>query len=195
MAVATFINLIHYTVAGPQLTAADHWDGYIAVVPAAISGGMFQGYCLDWGGFNNLAVLDSFNNLGYSGYSTNWGGEIAPGPTTNAFANSPYAGYTTNWGQYTDPINASVFDVDMDSIIDHPKDQIIYYKLKGWNASTQQYESWVISHNVTGRVSLDGNTYDPIPGRSAPNVERDIFKTPPSGNTLSNIIIVARWFE
>lgn len=177
-------------------TPGDRWDGY--ALPSANTSmvtdlNSFQGYCLNWNGFNHIPV-NSNNNLQYSGYTTNFAGFAVDG-TLNSAVNSPYVGYTTNWGQYGQPVTKSINDVDKDSVIDHPKDETIYYKLKGWNANTQQYESWIISHNITGRPSLDGQLFDPIPGREPPNVERDVFKTPPSGNTLSNIIIVARWIE
>lgn len=194
MAVVQLINLGIQISDSDHFTAADRWDGYVCPIARDFPEGPFQGYMLDWGGLVHLGVLESYENTGYSGYSTNFGSHNING-SIGSFENTGYAGYTTNWGKYEAPVEESAYDVDMDSIVDHPKDQTIFYKLKGWNANTQQYESWVISQNITGRPSLDGGLFDPIPGRSPPNVERDVFKTPPSGNTLSNIIIVARWIE
>lgn len=194
MAVVQLITLGIMITDSPHFTASDRWDGYVAPITRDFPEGPFQGYMLDWGGFNNLAVLNSFANQQYAGYTTNFNASFTSG-SLDAAVNSLYAGYTTNWGQYTEPVNKSIDDVDMNSIIDHPKDQTTFYKLKGWNNITQQYESWVVSQNITARPSLDGGLFDPIPGHEPPNVERDVFKTPPSGNTLSNIIIVAKWFE
>lgn len=195
MAIARTISLDLQITADSNFTASGRWDGYSCVIARDFPEGPFQGYMLDWGVFENQDTINTFQNQQYSGYTTNWGIHQTSG-TVGAFENEKYAGYTTNWGQYDDqPIEASFKDVDMNTIVDYPKDQIIYYKLKGWNNQTQQYESWIISHNVTGRPALDGGLFDPDPGREPPNVERDVFKTPPSGNTLSNIIIVARWIE
>lgn len=154
----------------------------------------FQGYSLNWGGFDNQTVNNPFFNQPYSGYTTNFNAQDTSG-TIDAVTNKNYAGYTTNWGQYSEPINASIEDVDKNSIVDYPKEQIVYYKLKGWNPITEEFEAWVVSHNITARPALDGGIFDPEPGREPPNVERDVWKTPPSGNALVNIVIVARWFQ
>src|SRR5574338_358501 len=177
------------------VTASDRWDGYSCQIARDFPEGPFQGYQLNWGGFDSQDTINPFLNQPYSGYTTNFGSADTNG-TIGAFQNQHYVGYTTNWGQFEDQrIEASIKDIDMNTIIDYPKDQTIYYKLKGYNEITQEYESWIISHNITGRPALDGGLFDPDPGREPPNVERDVFKTPPSGNTLSNIIIVARWIE
>lgn len=179
----------------PHFTPTDRWDGYVEVVGSDFPQGKFQGYQLNWGTFDNQDSHNPFQNQPYLGYSTNWNSQNLDG-TVGAFSNQKYTGYTTNWGQYSDqPIETSIKDVDMNTIVDYPKEQKVYYKLKGYNPLTQTFESWVVSHNITGRPPLDGGLFDPDPGREPPNVERDVFKTPPSGNTLTGIIITARWIE
>lgn len=195
MAITQIISLGLNITGDFHFSASDRWDGYSCVIATDFPEGPFQGYQLNWGVFDSQDTINPFQNQPYSGYTTNWGSAQTDG-TLGAFENQTYAGYTTNWGQFDgQPVDTSINDIDMNTIIDHPKDQTIYYKLKGYNSITQQYESWIISHNITGRPALDGGLFDPDPGREPPNVERDVFKTPPSGNTLSNIIIVARWIE
>lgn len=178
----------------PHFTAADRWDGYAEALGKDFPDGKFQGYSLNWGSYDSPAY-DPFQNKQYSGYTTNWNSQNIDG-TIGAFANQLYAGYTTNWGQYSDqPITTSSENLDPNTIKDFPKDQTTYYKLKGYNPLTETYEVWVVSHDITGRPPLDGGLFNPNPGESPPNVERDVFKTPPSGNTLTGIIIVARWME
>lgn len=196
MAIVQLISLgaAHITEAS-NFEAADRWDGYVCPTPRDFPEGPFQGYQLNWGGFDSQETINPFFNQSYSGYSTNWGVYNNQG-TIDAFENQKYVGYSTNWGSFDDqPIEASITDVDNNTIIDFPKEEKVYYKLKGYNPLTQQYEAWVVSHNVTGRPALDGGLFDPDPGREPPNVERDVFKTPPSGNSLVNIVIVGRWFE
>lgn len=194
MAVVQLINLIAQISDSSHYTACDRWDGYVCPTPRDFPEGPFQGYMLDWGGFYNTNTLGSFNNMGYPGYTTNFGG-ISLEQAIGSFTNQQYAGYTTNWGKYEEPIDSSLYDSALDTIIRHPKDQYVYYKLRGWNPLTSNYETWIVKHDITGQASLDGGVYDPDPGTQPPNIERDVFKTPPSGNTLENIIIAARWFE
>lgn len=164
------------------------WTGSVTQTTVAFSTDTtFQGYCLNWDGYQELPGTPFFNAL-YAGYNTNWGTINITG-INNSFANSPYAGYNTNWGGYAEPIQRIINDIDTNSVIDHPKDQTIYYKLKGYNPLTSTFESWVISENITGRPEL----FDP--NRNPPNVVLDLFKTPPSANNLVNVVIVARWIQ
>lgn len=180
---------------GKYISPTGQWAGTaISSNTSEIETGKFLGYCLNWNGFNNQQVLNSISPEAYAGYSTNFDGINING-AIDSFQNEQYTGYTTNWGKYVEPVEESVYDVDKDTTIDHPKDQTIYYKLRGWNPLTSTYESWVISQNITARPALDGGLFDPDPGRQPPNIERDVFKTPPSGNTLTGIIIVSRWIE
>lgn len=179
---------------GYYIAPADRWDSHVATSNIEIFSYPFQGYCLNWNGFDNQNILSPFFNQPYSGYTSNFGG-ITLEQAIGSFSNQQYAGYTTNWGQYEEPIDSSLYDSALDTIIRHPKDQYVYYKLKGWNPLTSNYETWIVKHDITGQASLDGGVYDPDPGTQPPNTERDVFKTPPSDNALENIIIVARWFE
>lgn len=196
MAIAQTLTNGQHLVETPSFTPADRWDGYSEEsIGKDFPDGKFQGYQLNWGTFDNQESFNPFQNQQYSGYLSNWGGQNLNG-TFNAFSNEQYVGYSTNWGKYDDqPIDTSIKDIDMNTIVDFPKEKKTYYKLRGYNPLTQQFEAWVVSHNITGRPPLDGGLFDPDPGREPPNVERDVFKTPPSGNTLTDIIIVGRWIE
>jgi len=191
MAIAQTSNILLSFSDGFSLpSTGDHWDGYAGTTPIQFTDGVFQGYMLDWGSYDNQNVNSPFFNQPYAGYNSNWGG-VTSDNMVDSFKNELYTGYNTNWGKYEQPIEESLFDIDINSVIDHPKDQTIYYKLKGWNPLTSSWEAWVISENITGRPEL----FDPVPGRHPANVERDVFKTPPSGNNLVNIVIVSRWIE
>lgn len=181
---------------GGDFSASGGWDGYSTPFPIPLADSVFQGYFENWGGYDNQPSNSPFINQPYSGYNTNWG-SVNEDTVIGAFVNNIYAGYNTNWGQIVESTDVppSLVDVDLDSVVDHPKDQTVYYKLKGWNSTTLSYEVWVISHNITARLPLDGSLFDPDPGRSPPEIERDIFKTNPSGNPLIDIVITARWLE
>ena len=169
----------------------DRWGGAPqATTPTSLDGqSPFQGYMLNWGSHLDQDVLNMYDDMGYSGYTTNFGSHQTNG-SINAFENGVYAGYSTNWGRESlIEGERSVNNVDKNSIILHPKDQIIYFKLKGWNPNTQTYETWVITEDITGRPEL----FDP--GRHPPNFDDGIYYTPPSNNQLENITIVARWFQ
>jgi len=194
MAIAEIINFNNNVGSGIRLGPADHWDGYSENIAGNIFGGIFQGLNLNWGGFGQSATLLPFDNQPYVGYNTNWGSFITGG-VTDAFVAQPYVGYNTNWGSVKEIDNKSLNDTDINATIDHPKNQKIYYKLRGFNSLTNDYEVWVISQNITGRPALDGGLFDPTPGREPPNYERDVFKTPPSGNSLIDIMIIARWIQ
>ena len=190
MTIATPVNFYDNMFFGNYTGDNAHWDGYSETYSTNILGGLFQGGFLNWGGFDAPYGQIPFANQPYMGYNTNWGG-FSTSYDQVPLINQPYMGYNTNWGTLSEIDNNSINDIDINSVIDHPKDQTIYYKLKGWNPLTSAYEVWVISENITGRPEL----FDPTPGRSPPNVERDIFKTPPSGNSLTGIVIVARWAQ
>ena len=188
MALVQIITSNTNLIDSPNFAPADRWDGYVCETNNNFIAGFFQGYCLNWDGFNTLGVLNNFSNMPYSGYTTNFAGMDLP-PALNTFINSSYSGYTTNFGGEESFANRSLDNVDNDTVIDHPKDQTIFFKLKGFNPSTQSYETWVVSEEITSRPE----TFDP--GRNPPNYMDDVYKTPPSNNNLVNIIIVARWIE
>lgn len=115
----------------------------------------------------------TYQNLfqGYTGNAISFGGklaeiiEIEPGSNTN----------TTQ--------------MDNMPILTWPKDQKIYYKLVGYNTATQTFETWIISENIVPRTE----TFDPT--ENFPNIDYNVFFTPPSGNSLVNIKIVGRWIQ
>jgi hypothetical protein len=191
MTIANPVNFYDNFVFGSYTgdNGAGHWDGYSETYSTNIFGGILQGGFLNWGGFDMLTTAGGTSEIPYSGYASNWGGLSMQSLGSNT--ETPYMGYSANWGKASISTNLALDVVDINSVIDHPKDQTIYYKLKGWNPLTSTYEVWVISENITGRPEL----FDPVPGRTPPNTERDIYKTPPSGNSLTNIVIVARWIQ
>ncbi len=172
-------------------SGADHWDGQTCILPLQFTDGAYQGGFLSFGGFNEQSAVNLFSNLPYSGYTSNFGGINIENNIVNASSNLSYIGYTTNYGATAQSTDNVLTDTDLNSIINHPKDQFLYYKLKGYNNLTSSYESWVVKENITGRPELFDNGNDINP----PNIERDIYFSSPSGNTLSNIVIVARWIE
>jgi hypothetical protein len=196
MAVVQLLSLGLNITNDPNFTCSGAWDGYACSIARDFPEGPFQGYQLNWGTFDSQGANSPFFNQSYSGYNTNWASLNQDG-ALGAYVNDKYIGYNTNWGEVKESTDVppSLTDNDLNSVVDHPKTQTIFYKLRGWNPLTLAYEDWVISENITARTKLDGALFDPVPGRSPPNVERDVFKTPPSGNSLINIIITARWIE
>lgn len=188
MALASSISISPLASSNPYYTPSGDWAANVFIASNTSSDGYFQGYCLNWGGFDSQNAHIPVVNVGYAGYTSNWGGKETPA-MLNTFSNQPYVGYTSNISGGETLEGPSITNNDLDSVIDYPKLQTIYYKLRGWNSTTSSFESWVISENITGRPEL----FDPE--REPPNVERDLFKTPPSGNSLVDIIIVSRWIE
>src|SRR5260221_12565211 len=103
--------------------------------------GYYTGNYQNWSGTILNTTVNAFNGPAYAGYTTNWLATPEVG-AINAFTNGAYAGYTTNFGGsvVSTPL---VKVVDIDSVIDYPKDQFIYYKLKGYNPNTLSYEIWI----------------------------------------------------
>lgn len=105
--------------------------------------------------------------VSYSGYAISYLGNVANPPTLDQESGL----------------------VDNQPVLPWPKDQKIYYKLRGFNTNTSTYETWVISEEIVPRTE----TFNP--SDSFPNIDYNVFFSPPSGNTLSNIRIMARWIE
>jgi len=149
------------------------------------------------------------STLPYSGPINNYAG-------TNIVASQgdihiPYQGYDTTYGainvqnvigsagdqSYGGPNSIGVApitviqNIQLDNLIvyPYPKDQQIYYKLRGFNSNTSLYETWIIVEEIVPRPEI----FDPT--RSVPNIDLNVFFSPPSGNTLSNIRIVGRWIQ
>lgn len=141
--------------------------------------------------FGGTSVVDeSFQpQLPYTGpYNVSFGGVVVSN-NQNAIAPTIVTGYALGYGALATIVTSSNSLSDMDSVAPHPKNQTIFFKMSGWNPQTQQLENWVISEEVVVRPEL----FDPT--RSPPNVDFGIFTTPPSGHALTNIKIVARWFQ
>lgn len=169
---------------------AGNWGCFTETIsPLEFIDGYYIGNNQNWGGFINIQTVDSFTGPAYSGYTTNWNGtpELE---ALNSFINQAYAGYTTNFGGNIVSTVPDMVVVDIDSVIDYPKDQFIYYKLKGYNPNTMTYETWVEKENITARPEL----FDP--GANPPTYDKGVVNlTPPSGAALVNITIVARWIQ
>ncbi len=173
----------------PNFTPSGEWGNQSIPMNLHFTDGYYQGYNTTWGGFDQQSPIDFSVNEQYSGYTTNFQAIQNLQVAQASFINATYSGYSTNFGFNNENEVRSVSNVAKNTIIDHPKDQTIYYKLKGYNPNTQSYESWIISENITGQPEL----FDP--GRNPPNFESDVYFTPPSLNNLVNIIIVARWIQ
>lgn len=108
----------------------------------------------------------------------------------NATQGQSYKGYATAFdGSETTYAGTNPRVIDNQPTIPWTKDQQIYYKLRGFNANTSTYETWVIVEDIVPRTE----TFNP--SGSFPNIDYNVFFSPPSGNTLSNIRIVARWIQ
>lgn len=143
---------------------------YSTIVNPEIQGSLFQPY----GGIGNSQssqvpsnIINSTTNIfqGYSGYAINFQNTVITVPTPNP--------------SLTDNL----------PVLTWPKDQQIYYKLVGFNPNTQTNETWVIAEEIVPRPE----TFDPT--GNFPNVDYNVFFTPPSGNQLVNIRIVGRWIQ
>ncbi len=149
---------------GYYYTSIGNWNTQIKTLELSFQDGKYQGDFLNWGGFGMGAV--------------------------GSFTDSAYQGYSTNWDIIDNLIGGlSAATVDVNSLKDLPKDQTIYYKLRGYNPNTDDFEVWVISENITTRPE----TFNP--GNHPSNRENSLYYTPPSGNQLNDIVIVARWLH
>jgi hypothetical protein len=165
-----------------------HWDGYNnSPIPQAFSQGIALGLGNTWGGLALTTTVNSITNFPYIGYTTNFAASNEP--VVEKFINGSYVGYTTNFGGSAYNNTSEFTNTDIDSVIDYPKAQFVYFKLKGFNPNTQTYENWIIKEDITSRPEL----FDP--GRNPPTRDLGVFTTPPSGHALVNIVIVARWIQ
>jgi hypothetical protein len=141
---------------------------------------------LDVGTFQGSA----FQN--YAGTANNQAGVVVENTTSTQGLFQSYSGYAVSYlGNVADPptINQLSGLIDNQPVLPWPKDRKIYYKLRGFNNNTSSYETWVISEEIVPRTE----TFNP--SGSFPNIDYNVYFTPPSGNTLSNIRIMARWIE
>ncbi len=102
----------------------------------------------------------------------------------------PYSGYMVSFsGQPSASSPETSALMDNQPVYPWSKNQQIYYKLVGFNTSTQSFETWVIAEEIVPRPE----TFDPT--GNFPNVDYNVYFTPPSGNKLVNIKIVGRWIQ
>lgn len=134
---------------------------------------------------NNIMSIDGY---GYSGSSINFGG-ITLENNANVFDASKYSGSQTNYGELSLEDGYEFKDVDYDATSIYPKDKTIYYKLRGYNPNTQTHETWVTKKDIVKRPELYSPELNP------PNYLHGIYYTPPSGNSLVDIVIISRWIE
>lgn len=140
------------------------------------SGNGFQTY---GGTANNQAGVETLNAIESSVLFQSYGGYAAA-----------YAGVVADQILPSDPnVNTVTSLMDNLPVLTWPKDQQIYYKLVGYNTTTQTFETWVIAENIVPRTE----TFDPT--ENFPNIDYNVFFTPPSGNQLVNIKIVGRWIQ
>lgn len=123
-----------------------------------------DGFSSNYGALLTLTGSSPFDSFTDTGFSGNFGGAVQSMGVLDITDYNPVKGST-------------------------PKNQVIYYKLKGFNASNSTYESWIITEDITVRPEL----YEP--GDHPPNFDNGIYFTPPSGNNLTNVAIVAKWIQ
>ncbi len=131
---------------------------------------------------------DLFNT--YVGLANNFQNVVAENTLDGASGQS-YGGYAAAFGG-AEPNNVTDRQsllIDNEPTLPWNKDQQIYYKLRGFNNNTSTYETWIIAEEIVPRTE----TFDPT--GNFPNIDYNVYFTPPSGNTLSNIRIVARWIQ
>lgn len=148
-----------------------------------------------YGGLSgNYAGLDMDNSQGsldnfYTGIANNYDADPVNESSISVSKDQEYFGISTNFNTETNIDNMESQQMDNQPILLHPKDQLIYYKLYGFNTNTQTYETWIISENIVTRPEL----FNP-PG-SPPNTDLGVYVTPPSGNPLVNVKIIGRWIQ
>lgn len=107
----------------------------------------------------------------------------------NPTAGQNYQGYAINLATAVANETIASTPNDNQQVIGWTKDQQIYYKLVGFNTNTQSFETWIIAEQIVPRPE----TFDPT--GNFPNIDYNVFFTPPSGNKLVNIKIVGRWIQ
>lgn len=145
----------------------------------------YGGYMTNYSGTSIQASQGSLE-VPYQGYDCTYGALNAQN-VTNGAKDQTYNGIMSIGIVNISPIQNIQLDNSM--VYAYPKDQQIYYKLRGFNSNTSLYETWIISEEIVPRPEV----FDPT--RSPPNIDLNVFFSPPSGNTLSNIRIVGRWIQ
>jgi len=147
----------------------------------------YQGFDQNFGGSVLPKGSQGEFNVLYEGNNGNYGGNTVQN-LSSSFRDQGYNGFIDNYSAIPE-LNFQTVQLDTNTVYPHPKDQQIYYKLSGFNQNTSSYETWIISEEIVPRPEV----FDPT--RNPPNVDLNVFFAPPSGNTLSNIKIVARWIQ
>jgi hypothetical protein len=146
----------------------------------------YEGLDLNWGG-TAYTVQGGTLVQNYSGYDINFGGTSLSN-LANAANGLVYGGNNLTYGGSVNlALQATTHDPD--PINTYPKNQTIYYKIAGFNTNTHQLEVWIISETVVTRPETFNPTGNP------PNVDLSLYLTPPSGHTLVNVKIIARWIQ
>ncbi len=146
---------------------------------------------LDMMGNPNSFQGSAFQELG--GYAANAGAIDIENSVSPQGLDQNFGGYAATFDGVVPSIQE--FDQELSKLTDNeptrpwPKDQQIYYKLVGYNTNTQTFETWIIIEDIVTRTE----TFDP--SGSFPNIDYNVYFTPPSGNPLENIKIVGRWIQ
>lgn len=164
---------------------------------SSLIGGNFTYYGLNNTiGVLDIAVLQGNGFQDYQGTANNQDVVVAENTIESSVIFQDYVGYAAAYDgviavvSSVDPnVNTETTAMDNQPVLTWPKDQQIYYKLVGYNTQTQTFETWVIVENIVHRTE----TFEP--SGNFPNIDYNVFFTPPSGNTLSNIKIVGRWIQ
>ena len=163
---------------------------------AADLGVGFLGGNFPYGGLNNSYGFSDSNSFQgsafqtYGGTANNQAGVVAQNIIDPNALFQRYSGYASSFaGSVAAPINVNPVLMDNQQVIPWPKDQQIYYKMVGFNTSTQTFETWIIVEEIVPRPE----TFDPT--GNFPNIDYNVFFSPPSGNNLVNIKIVGRWIQ
>lgn len=147
----------------------------------------YQGPDLNFGASNLPGGSQGQVQIPYEGNNINYTAATAQN-VANSFRDQNYTGNVFNYSAVSTPPSESA-QLDNNTVFPRPKDQQIYYKLSGFNKNTSLYETWIIVEEIVPRPEV----FDPT--RNPPSVDLNVFFAPPSGNTLSNIKIIARWIQ
>lgn len=156
--------------------------------PGLGSTNIYGGDYGNWGSATTTVPHGSIETNFIGGYMVTYGANPLNNLLGAAFQPQQLSGINTGYGANVS-LNTQVTVADLDPVSPHPKNQTIFFKLSGFNPQTQMLENWIISEEIVIRPEL----FDPT--RSPPNVDLDVFTTPPSGHALTNIKIVARWIQ
>ncbi len=142
-------------------------------------------------GATNINTFANNASVPYVGpYSASFNATVVSS-STNAVVPQSFIGYNAAYGATiaADMVRPTSYLNDNQPVAPWPKNQQIYYKLVGYNTNTQSFETWIIAEEIVPRPE----TFDPT--GNFPNIDYNVYFTPPSGNKLVNIKIVGRWIQ